>query len=311
VVDYRGFAEYRVPVEGGRLAVLRWAAADPGAPSALLVHGITGNALAWAAVAEAVAGRLHLLAPDLRGRAGSRAITGPWGIDRDAEDMVAVLDHFGLDRAVLAGHSLGAFVACTAAVRHPDRALRVLAVDGGLSFPVPEGLDPDAVLEATIGPAVRKLSMTFPDPDAYLDFHRDHPAFAGRWSPQLTAYLVRDTLVTGPGLTGSSCVEAAIRADGRQALLDASVRDALREVPCPATLLYAARGLFNEEQAVYDASRLALAALPPDRVLAELVPDTNHYTIVGPGSGADAIARHLTADARPAGSAPDHGAAGA
>lgn len=303
MVDYRGFEEHRVPVEGGDLAVLRWAAADPGAPSAVLVHGITGNALAWAAVAEAVAGRITLIAPDLRGRAGSRGITGPWGIDHDAADVLAVLDCFELDRALLVGHSLGAFVACVAAARQPGRASRVLAVDGGLSFPLPPGADPDQVLEAVLGPAVRKLGMTFADPEAYLDFHRDHPAFVGNWSPQLSAYLERDTLVTGPGTVVSSCVEAAIRADGTQVLLDESVRDAIRSLACPATLLYAARGLFNEEQALYDESRFALAALPPDRVTTELVADTNHYTIVGPGTGADTIARHLVAIDRPVESA--------
>jgi pimeloyl-ACP methyl ester carboxylesterase len=298
MVDFRGYEEYGVPVRGGRLAVLRWPATVPRAPSILLVHGITSNALAGASVAEAVDGRLTLVALDLRGRAGSRQIAGPWGIGQDVEDMVAVLDHAGLDRVLLAGHSLGAFVGCALAARHPARVARVLAVDGGLGFPLPVGLDPDAVLEAVVGPAVRKLTMTFADAEAYLDFHRDYPAFAGNWSAQLTAYLGRDTLTVESGAVVSTCVEDAIRADGRQVLLDPSVRDALKELSCSAVLLYAERGLFNEDQALYDRPRLDLAALSPDRVVTELVPDTNHYTIVGPGPGADTIARHLMTDER-------------
>ena len=72
VARFETFEEYTVPVDGGDLAVLRWPADRADAPTVLLVHGITANALAWAGVVEAVGGRVHLLAPDLRGRAGSR-----------------------------------------------------------------------------------------------------------------------------------------------------------------------------------------------------------------------------------------------
>jgi pimeloyl-ACP methyl ester carboxylesterase len=290
--DFRSHQEYRVPVAGGELSVLRWAAADPGAETLLLVHGITANAMAWAATVEALAGRANLLAPDLRGRAGSREIAGPWGIDQDVLDVIAVLDHAGLDRVRLVGHSLGGFIACATAHRFPDRISAVLAADGGLGFPVPAGTDLDAVLDLVLGPAVRKLSMTFAGAEAYLDFHRDHPAFVGSWSPQLTAYLERDILPRDDGTVLSSCIAEAIRADGGQVLLDDSVRDAIKQLSCPVTLLYAERGLLNEDQALYDDDRLALARLPAG-VETVFVPGTNHYTIVGPGAGADAISAHL------------------
>src|SRR3712207_6759933 len=60
---------YSVPVEGGDLAALHWPADAPGAPVAVLLHGITANAMAWARVAGALAGEFEVVAPDLRGRA--------------------------------------------------------------------------------------------------------------------------------------------------------------------------------------------------------------------------------------------------
>jgi pimeloyl-ACP methyl ester carboxylesterase len=290
VVDYRDFEEYRIPVSGGDLAVLRWPAADPDAPTVVLVHGITGNALAWAATAEAVDGQVSLLAADMRGRAHSRDLAPPWGIDADADDVMAVLDHAGLDTCVLAGHSLGAFVACVVAARQPKRIEAVLAVDGGARYALPPGVDADGVLDLTVGPAVRKLSLTFPDAEAYLDFHRGHPSFVGNWSPQLTAYLGRDTLRLGDGTVVSSCVEAAIRADGRQLIVDESVEQAINAASCPITLLYAERGILNQPQGFYTEAVLDAAGIDRDRVAAALVPGTNHYTIVGPGVGADSIA---------------------
>lgn len=297
MADFTDFQEYRVPVAGGDLAVLRWPAKEPDAPVVVAVHGITANALAWAAVAEAVDGRATLLAPDLRGRAGSREITGPFGIDADADDVIAVLDHAGVDQATLLGHSMGAFVCAAAAARRPDRVSALVAVDGGLGFDLPPGADPDEVLLAVVGPAIQKLSMRFPGTEEYLDFHRDHPAFAGNWSRQLTAYLSRDTRLLDDGQVASSCVEEAVRADGRQILLDEQIRTAILRLPCPVAFLYAQRGILNQDQGLYPPELLTRAGLDghPDRISVSLVEDTNHYTVIGPGPGARAVCDALAA----------------
>lgn len=293
MADFRDFEEFPIPVKGGELAAVHWPAAEPGAPTAVLVHGITANALAWAGVAEAVDRRINLLAIDLRGRAYSRTVAAPYGIDADVDDLLAVLDHAGLDSAVLAGHSLGAFVVCTLAARHPDRVDSLIAVDGGARFGLPSGIDPDELLELTVGPAISKLRMTFADGAAYLDFHREHPSFAGHWSAQLTAYLGRDSLWLPDGKVASSCIEDAIRADGRQLIVDGYVNEAINTATCPVTLLYAERGILNQPHGFYDDGVLTAAGIDRNRVIATLVPDTNHYTIVGPGIGADTVAAHL------------------
>jgi pimeloyl-ACP methyl ester carboxylesterase len=219
-----------------------------------------------------------------------------------------------LERVVLVGHSLGAFVACATAARHPDRIESVVAVDGGARYALPAGVEPDALLDLTVGPAVKKLKMTFADGEAYLDFHRAHPSFVGNWSPQLTAYLGRDTLWLPDGTVVSSCIEAAIRADGRQLILDDSVNQAINIARCPITLLCAERGMLNQPQGFYDDAVLAAAGIDRAKIETAFVPGTNHYTIVGPGAGADAVAAailgHTDAVAgRPGSGAPLRGAA--
>jgi hypothetical protein len=180
-----------------------------------------------------------------------------------------------------------------AATNAPERFTRLVAVDGGLGFPLPPEADPDRVLEAVVGPAVKKLSMTFADEEAYLDFHRVHPAFVGNWSAQLTAYLTRDARRLPDGRVVSSCVEAAIRADGKQVLTDEKVRTAINGLACPVEFVYAARGLLDEPQALYDEGRLDLGGLDRERVRVTFVPDTNHYTVIAPGAGARAVTRAL------------------
>lgn len=290
VADFRRFQEFQISVPGGELAALCWPAERPDAPVAVAAHGITANALAWASLAEALDGRVTLLAPDLRGRAYSRDITGPFGIGADAADLLAVLDHAGADTAIAVGHSMGGFVASVAVAGRPERFGALVAVDGGVAFALPARFDPDRLLEEMIGPAIRKLSMRFPDGEAYLDFHREHPSFVGNWSPQLTAYLARDTLWLEDGAVMSSCLEEVIRADGRQILLDPAAGGAIKTLSCPISFIYAQRGILNEPRALYDEQRLAEAGLDHLDITKTLIPDTNHYTVTGPGAGADAIA---------------------
>ncbi|MFF5654979.1 alpha/beta fold hydrolase [[Kitasatospora] papulosa] len=286
------YEEIRVPVTGGELAALRWPARDAGAPVVVALHGITANALSWGAVARLLAGRVTLVAPDLRGRAGSSGLPGPYGIAAHADDAAALAGALGQDRVVLTGHSMGAFVAALAAVRHPDRFGPVVLVDGGFGFPAPTHLSADELMTAVIGPAMDRLSMTFPDRDAYRSFWRAHPAFAGdAWSPEVDAYIQRDLTGEEPALR-SGCRLEAVRTDG-VGLFQDEVLAAAGELPGPAVLLWARRGLMDEEQGLYDESRLAAAGQPGTNVTAVPVEDVNHYTVLTGDKGAGEIAGAL------------------
>ncbi|MFH8382955.1 alpha/beta fold hydrolase [Kitasatospora sp. NPDC018058] len=292
--------ELTVPVPGGDLSVLRWPAARPEAPTVVAVHGITANGLAWYEVARRLAGRVALLAPDLRGRSASRAVAGPYGLARHADDVAALIAALDVGPAVVVGHSMGAWVTALSAVRHPELVRRVLLVDGAVSFPLPEGVREEDALAAVLGPALARLSMTFPDRDAYRAFWRRHPAFGHDWSEGIDAYTQRDLIGAEPELR-SSCVLEAVQTDGAQVLLDQEAADAVHRLPCRAELLWAERGLLDEPQGLYDHQRIKLSGLDRERVPASQVPDTNHYSILWGEAGADRIVRGLLADVPAAG----------
>lgn len=282
---------FDVPVAGGSLAVYRFGS-DRGdrssisRPCVIAAHGITGNGLAWIAVAQALNGRVSLVAPDLRGRARSNHLSEPFGMARHAEDMLAIADYLGVERPIVAGHSMGAYVAARFAADRPDRCAAAVLVDGGLQLPGSEGVDPDAFLDAFLGPAIARLSMSFPSREAYLDFWRAHPAFAGGDvdADLLRAYVEHDLIGEAPQLR-SSVMERAVRADGAELIRAGGGAD----VAVPATLLHAPRGLLNEESPVVPPTYVeAWVSAQPNLRLAREIPDTNHYTIVM-GSGAGAV----------------------
>jgi pimeloyl-ACP methyl ester carboxylesterase len=270
--------EVDVPVSGGDLRVCRWGAGS--GPAVVAIHGITANALSFLNLAAQLDG-VDLIAPDLRGRAGSAGLPGPYGLGSHVEDLVATLDHLGIETAVVVGHSMGGFVAALAAVRHPDRVGSVLLVDGGVAFGVPVDVEIDQLLERVIGPAMTRLRMTFASREEYLDFWRAHPALAAAWSPEIEAYALRD-------LAGdrSSCNVEAIREDAKDTLVHEETTTAHRSVTVPISLLRAERGMLDEPTGLYGHSSV-------EGIADEMIPGVNHYTVVASPQGAAVVAERI------------------
>jgi pimeloyl-ACP methyl ester carboxylesterase len=287
------YSSFDVPVSGGSLHVGRWGEGDRVVVAA---HGITGNHRSWQAVARALGPDVSLVAPDLRGRGLSAKLPEPFGMRAHADDLVAVLDHLDLDRAVLVGHSMGAYVATVAAIRQRPRWSHVVLVDGGVALPLPRGVDPADMLAGVLGPALARLEMTFADRASYHAFWRDHPALAerGAWNEDTEAWLDHDLTGTEPELQSSASLEA-VRFDGTELLVDHEVRHAFGDLTQPAVLLRAPRGLLNQVPPLLPDELLdPLRARWPIR-LEMLVDNTNHYTILLAPRGARVVASHLHA----------------
>jgi pimeloyl-ACP methyl ester carboxylesterase len=281
-----------VPVAGGTLATFRLGNAPAEAEPVLALHGITANSHSWLAVARALDGRAALIAPDLRGRGASNELPAPYGMEAYARDMLAVLDHLGLERAVLAGHSLGAYAVARFAADHPERVRAVLLVDGGLTAPVPAGVDKQAVAAAVLGPALARLKLTFDSREAYHEWWRAHPALANAdvADQDLVDYADHD-LVGEPPALRSSVGEDVVRADANDLL---EMGEPALRLEVPAELLCAERGMLDDPNPLQPA---ALAepwadAAPRSRRTVR-VAGVNHYTLVMGASGASAVAQAI------------------
>lgn len=109
-------------------AGIRHFIAEGGAGRPLIfLHGGLADHRAALIHVGAAAGRLRVIAPDLRG-SGRSVDAGPLDWDRLADDVVALCDHLGLERAVIGGVSMGSGVALRVALRHPSRLGGLLLV---------------------------------------------------------------------------------------------------------------------------------------------------------------------------------------
>ncbi len=138
----------------------------------LCLHGITAQHRAFNALAGHLEGSRSLVGVDLRGRGDSAKPESGYGLEAHAADAIRVLDHLGLDRAVILGHSMGGFVALKAALTYPHRVRALVLLDGGwprVEVP-PEEMSEEqkeeaAAIEEGLERALRRLDMTFESPE--------------------------------------------------------------------------------------------------------------------------------------------------
>jgi lipase len=299
-------ARYDLDVPGGALYVARSGEPRAGSHTIVAAHGVTASHLAWRAVARELLddSSVCLLAPDLRGRGRSAGLPGPYGYAAHVNDLLAVLDDAGVDRAVFAGHSMGAYVAVRAAAEHPDRVTALVLLDGGVPLPPPDDEDPEAVLAKLVGPAIARLHATYATREDYIAQWRAHPALAGAWNDDLELYAGYD-LAGEAGAMRCVVSEAAVRADSADLLHDDAGGAALARVRAPVYLVRAARGFRDEPDSPFiplEALEAFAAAHPAAHVAT--VEGVNHYTLTlgegpGPATVAGAI-RNALRDAEPA-----------
>jgi pimeloyl-ACP methyl ester carboxylesterase len=259
-------------------------------PEVLAVHGITSNGRSWDLVARELPGH-HLVAPDLRGRGRSGELPGPFGLRVHAADLGDLMDADGRGPRIVAGHSMGAFVAVMLAAQRPELVERLVLVDGGLPLELPPGRMTSDVAEL-LGPAAARLQMRFPDEQSYFDLWRAHPAIGPWWSEEFAAYARYDLTGDAPELR-SSASAAAMLADGAELYGPDWYLAALAGLRMPVTVLRAPRGLLDAEPIYPPGALEAFRGTVPQLEIVE-VPDVNHYTILFTRAGAEAVAHAIT-----------------
>jgi pimeloyl-ACP methyl ester carboxylesterase len=104
----------------GRGRTIVWdAPGPPGAPTLLLVHGVTlTSALNWGGILETLGRRYRMVLVDQRGH-GAALTGGTFRLEDCADDMAAVAVQLGIQRVIPVGYSMGGLVAQLLWRRHP------------------------------------------------------------------------------------------------------------------------------------------------------------------------------------------------
>ncbi|THH37042.1 alpha/beta fold hydrolase [Aliishimia ponticola] len=109
----------------------------------LFLHGIGGGAENWRAQIEALGSAYPCAAWDMRGYRQNDQPADTLEIDALCDDILGILHGFGARRLVLVGLSMGAWIATSFAMRHPELLAGLVLAGGctGMSEAAPETRD--------------------------------------------------------------------------------------------------------------------------------------------------------------------------
>jgi pimeloyl-ACP methyl ester carboxylesterase len=107
----------KISVNGIELAYERHGKGTP----LVLLHGYPLDHHLWDEVAPLLKDTFDLIIPDLRGFGESTTVNAVYTMNDFASDVAGLLDQLGIQRAAIAGHSMGGYVALAFARLYPER----------------------------------------------------------------------------------------------------------------------------------------------------------------------------------------------
>jgi pimeloyl-ACP methyl ester carboxylesterase len=272
----------RVQGAGVTIQVAEWPGQDP---PVLAVHGLTANCRSFDRLAQALAPARRVLAVDLRGRGLSGKPATGYSIPHHRADLLAVLDHLGVKKASVMGHSLGAYISLAVAADAPERVERLILLDGGAVL----SLEQWAKVGAGIQPTLERLGKDFPSFEAYLEVVQRAP-YIKPWNDHLTEYYRYESEEI-QGRFRSRVLPAAI-AEERANIRSFDPAKAYPRIACPVLILRATQGMIVPDDLLLlePAVRALTQALAQARVVD--LPGINHFSIAfGPSPERDQALR--------------------
>jgi pimeloyl-ACP methyl ester carboxylesterase len=239
----------------------------------LCVHGITANCRCWDMLATALTPDYHVMAMDLRGRGHSARPAAGYSLDHHLRDINCLLDDLQLERAVIMGHSLGAFIGLAFAAQHPDRTDRLILVDGGGDLSA-EQMDKVFV---GIKPALDRLGQIFPSADAYLDKMKQAP-YLHPWTPAVETYC-RYEIEAVEGGVRTNIDPAHIQEEAAN-IRKVNCASFYPRVQCKVLILRAPNGLLSQDDLLLPEDVIQKMTDEIPHVRRFDVADTNHYGIL-------------------------------
>jgi 3-oxoadipate enol-lactonase len=95
----------------------------------VLLHAFPLDGAMWDAERAELSQSRRVIVPDLRGFGRSGHLTLASSLDDHADDVAHLLDDLGIERATVAGLSMGGYVSFALARRHPQRLARLILAD--------------------------------------------------------------------------------------------------------------------------------------------------------------------------------------
>ena len=195
-------------------------AGPEGAPTVAFSHSVGSAINMWEPMMQALTARYRCLRYDTRGHGGSGASPAAITIDDLADDLVGILDALGIDRAHIAGLSLGGMTGQSVAARYPGRVASLTLIATAAYLPPLDFWEKRAATVRAEGPAAivdTVMGRWFTEP-----FRNSRPEIVSE---------IRKLIVATPVAGYAGCCNAIPK-------INATAR--LKEITCPILVIVGA-----------------------------------------------------------------------
>ncbi|MDO9379976.1 MAG: alpha/beta fold hydrolase [Nocardioidaceae bacterium] len=141
-----------------------------GPPLVLLHGGVLAIDLDFHALLPTLAETRQVIGIELQGHGRTNDTDRPMSVGTFAADVVAVLDHLGIESADVLGHSLGGAIAIELAISHPSRVRSIV--------PISASVDTSGIHEDLTDPGKMATSTRMPTADDFAEMRRTYDALS-------------------------------------------------------------------------------------------------------------------------------------
>lgn len=140
----------------------------------IFIHGLTGNYLQMHHFQNHFKNKYNTLSYDLSGRGDSTKQNNPADIHQHSDDLIELIESLEYDNIILAGYSMGGYIAVETAGR-TSKVKKVVLLDGGG--------EADGNTSSLVLPSLGRLEKTFSSRDEYLEMmKKSYGAMGIEWS---------------------------------------------------------------------------------------------------------------------------------
>ncbi|MDQ4037633.1 MAG: 3-oxoadipate enol-lactonase [Actinomycetota bacterium] len=253
----------------GAIALHHEITGSPGTPAVLLLNSLGSTLAMWERQVPELAERFLVVRCDTRGHGESPVPPGPYVIDDLVDDAVALLENLGIERAHVAGLSLGGMVALRLAARDPERVDRLAVLCASAQVGPPEIWAERAAMvraKGTVAVADTVVGRWLTDARRAAD-------------PQTTDYL-REMIAQTPADGYAACCDA---------IRDMDLSDDLAAITAPTLVVAAA-----DDPSIPPVHQQTIAAGIPGSRLIELAECAHLATVDQPEAVTAALLEHFS-----------------
>ncbi len=102
---------------------------DSRAKPIILIHAFPLSHEMWKSQIEVLKHRFRVIAYDIRGQGESEAGDGQYTMEFFVDDLIGLMDHLKIERAILCGLSMGGYISLRTVERNPERVQALILCD--------------------------------------------------------------------------------------------------------------------------------------------------------------------------------------